>query len=461
MISLRNLNRKSLRFRLTLWYTSALCLSLAIIFSSFYLMTRRTLFNYSDSILSSHANKVVEIVKKQEIGMHQYLSDQGFLQEFSAIPGMLVAVMNASGETVTGTVGIDPENVLFKKFFEAVLVAKKPFFSDQNVNGSTMRFLISPVEKNNQFQGVVLVAHPIDIILLSLKSLLMMMGVVFVGLVTLTMIGGYFLARIGIQPVVSLSQKLKRIDTQNLDERIINPETGDEIEELVHAFNDLLDRLRETIKREHEFIVNVAHELKTPLAVFQSSVELALFKEESHEGYKKVLSELLWEIKKTSVMFSKILELAWSKAERLKTRGTIFDFSELIRELQDLAEKMSLAKEITISVDIASGVKLFGEKDKLAKAILNLLDNAIKFTPNHGQIHLTLQTEETHILLKVRDNGLGIAQKDLPHLFEPFYRGLGLAITRGIIEAHQGTIKIESEAGKGTTVSVTLPVSSK
>ncbi|MCL4417104.1 MAG: HAMP domain-containing histidine kinase [Actinobacteria bacterium] len=451
---------------MTLWYTSALYLSMAIIFSSFYIITKQTLFNYTDNILSSHASKVVEIVKKQNIGMHQYLADQGFLQEFSAIPGMLVVIMDSSGQTISGTVGIDPKNKLFKKLFNLALDTKKPFFNDQDINGSTMRFLVSPIEKNDKFNGVVLIAHPIDIIQMSLNRLLTIMGAVFLGLSILTILGGYFLANIGMQPVAALSNKLKKIEMENLEEQIINSHTGDEIEELTKTFNELLDRLREALKREHQFIVNVTHELKTPLAILQSSVELILSKKRSAKEYKKVFSEMLIDIKKASIMFNKILELAWSKAENVKVQGRVFDFSEFIAELQDVAKKMSLSKDITISGDITGGVKLFGEKDKLASSILNIIDNAIKFTPKHGYIRITLHNKN-NVIVKVQDNGIGITREDLPYIFEPFYRGvtlytnkgsgLGLAITQGIIKAHNGIVNVNSKMGKGTTVIVTLP----
>lgn len=225
-------------------------------------------------------------------------------------------------------------------------------------------------------------------------------------------------------------------------------------------------RLKGSIEIERQFIANVAYGLKTPLVILESSIEIALLKKRSNKEYKKIFSELLVDIKRASTTFNRIMELAWIKVENIKVQGKLFDFSEFVRELQEITEKMSFSKGITVSGKITSGIKLFGEKGKLARAILNIIDNAIKFTPKHGRINITLVPKE-NIILKIQDNGVGIDQKDLPYIFEPFYRGLmsdenkglglGLAITQEVIRTHHGVIDVDSAVGVGTKVTITLP----
>lgn len=449
-----------------LLYISAICIALAVIFISFYFITAQTLFKYSDDILFSHAGKVIEIVREQDIGMHQYLADQGFLQEFSAIPGMLVVIMNSSGETVSGTIGIDPANTLFQDLFIQAKDAKQSFFKDLSINGSTMRFLVSPIEQNNKLAGVVLVAHPIDVVRMSLITLSKIIGIAFFILLIIAVIFGYVLTRVAMQPVIDISDKLNKIDMENLKERIKNPHTGDEMEWLAKTFNELLDRLKQSLEREHQFIINVTHELKTPLAILQSSIELATFKKRSNKEYEKMFPRLLVDIKRTSTVLDKILELTWSKTDNIKAQGDLFDLSGLVTELQEIAQELSASKDIVVSGEITDGIKFFGKRDKLAKAILNIIDNAVKFTPKHGQITISL-LQKKEIVLKIQDSGAGIDQKDLQDIFERFYQGpvfnkgkgtgLGLAIVKEIIKAHHGKITISSRVGVGTEVVMALP----
>lgn len=225
-------------------------------------------------------------------------------------------------------------------------------------------------------------------------------------------------------------------------------------------------RLKGSIGRESQFIANVAYGLKTPLAILESSVEVALLRERSNKEYKKIFSELLVDIKRVSTIFDRITELAWSRVENIKAHGKLFDFSKLLIELQEITEKMSFSKGITVNGKITGDIKLFGEKGELARAILNIIDNAIKFTPKHGRIDIILVQKE-NIILKIQDNGVGIDQKDLPCIFEPFYRkfmsdenkglGLGLTITQEVIKAHHGMIDVDSTVDVGTKVTITLP----
>ena len=181
-----------------------------------------------------------------------------------------------------------------------------------------------------------------------------------------------------------------------------------------------------------------------------------------------MLAGTLVDVDKLTNTLKNVLDLAWSEADHPALYRESYDLSELIIELKDLVIKMGERKNITISGTIEKDIMGAGKREKIFRALLNILDNAIKFSPVGGKITLSLKSADQNAVIKIRDTGSGIAPVDLPHIFERFYRGsktakvlgsgLGLAIASSIISIHQGTINVESEPGKGTTFTVTLPM---
>lgn len=265
-----------------------------------------------------------------------------------------------------------------------------------------------------------------------------------------------------------LSSKIKSITSKNLNEKVTDIDGEDEIGEMANSFNQLLTRLDEAFKRERQFIGDVAHELKTPLSGQRASLELTLTKDRSEEEYKKAIEEALIDSNRISGTLNNILDLAWSQADDGQKDETSVNLSETVTEIKEIATKLAFDKNITIDGTVEDGVTISGRSDKLFRAFLNIVDNAVKFTPKNGTITIDLSEKNGFAVFQVRDNGSGISEQDLPHIFERFYRGskadktfgsgLGLAIVQAVIKAHQGTIDIKSKVGKGTTVVITLPI---
>lgn len=270
------------------------------------------------------------------------------------------------------------------------------------------------------------------------------------------------------QAVTYLSSKMKLISTANLTEKVKNIDREDEIGELAKSFNGLLDRLNEAFIREQQFIGDVAHELKTPLATQISSFEVALNKPRDKEEYKKTIEEALAEAHQLSGTLKNVLDLAWSEAPNNQNNRIKFNLSEVIDELYEIAQKLALKKKLKVSLFTTKDVYIFGEKDKIAWALLNLIDNAIKYSPVAGAVELILEKTPSKALVSVVDNGQGIKEEEIPLIFGRFYRGsktdkvlgsgLGLAISKSIVLLHQGEIKVKSVRGKGSTFVVILPL---
>ncbi|MBI4038727.1 HAMP domain-containing protein [Candidatus Daviesbacteria bacterium] len=461
---------KSIRFRLTFWYTISLVLAIIVIFASFYFITRQVLHDQTDSSLKVHSNKIVEIITSQNTGMHDAIAREAFVEEFSNIPGMLVVVMNSSGMIVSSSQTVSPTDSVIRDLFAEANQSQKPFFTDRRIGTSELRFLVNPIAQNNSLLGVVIMGHPIDVIKNALNSLITMLGVVFAIFLVPAVLGGYFNARAAVSPISDISKKLKLINSGNLSERIRNPNTGDEIEELSVTFNSLLDRLGGAFQRERQFIGDVAHEVKTPLSAQRTNIEVALARDRSKEDYQQALEESLVDNNRLSTTLKNVLDLAWSEADAARTQFENFDLSELVQEMMDLGTKMAVKKQISVDGSIEQHLLISGKKDKLERALINLVDNAIKYTPDKGTVTISLQKKRDQAQFKVKDTGRGISVRDLPHVFERFYRGsrtdktfgsgLGLSITSAIVSAHRGEIRAKSQIGKGSEFIVLLPLSS-
>lgn len=290
----------------------------------------------------------------------------------------------------------------------------------------------------------------------------------FLLLLFILAIMGFFIIRRITSSLINLTQQIKLISSHNLDKPIKGIKSRDEIGDLARSFNDLLKRLNDAFQREQQFIADVAHELKTPLATQRSSLEVSLSKDRNKREYKKALEEALLDNNHLTSTLKNILDLAWSETPHEQRNIFKFNVSELTEELYDIAVKMAVKKHITIRHTIKRNVFVLGFKDKLARALLNLLDNAIKYTPEQGKIDLMLSKKDDRAVITIEDTGGGVRKEDIPHIFDRFYRGsmtdnifgsgLGLAITKSIINVHKGEIKVKSELGKGSVFIVYLPL---
>ena len=458
---------RGIRFKLTMWYALAFSIAGSLVFLSFYLLTRQALYYQTDTTISTHGLKVMEVALRQGTGMHDDLAKQAFLDEFAKIPGMVIIIADREGKIVGSSLAGE-NNEAIGALVREVARSDKQTFLNRKIGATNLRFWIDPIAKDGRSIGVILVAHPTDVIENSLSDLVSAMSMVYVSLVMLTTFGGYILAKRATQPIRDMTKKITKISSENLEEKVTVPKTGDEIEDLAETFNGLLDRLDSAFSRERQFIGDLAHELKTPLTILRGEIELALAKKRTANEYKQTLEEALADTKGLAVTLANILDLAWSRTDAKKESVNL---SETVVEIVEVAKKLALAKKQIIKTRVKKNIFVLGKKDKLSRAILNLVDNAIKFSPEKGIIEIELLEKKDRAVIKVSDNGVGVSKADLPHVFERFYRGkrvtkmagtgLGLAITSAIIKAHGGMVEIKNKRGKGTAVTIYLPVFSK
>lgn len=450
------MNFKNIHLRVLLWFSLTLFFSAATIFSSFYLVTKQILYRQVDKELASHADQMSSLTTQQ-------------ISNFSNIPGMVIVSLDHSGTVINSSLGPDTQYIDYDTLYKMSQKNNDPFFVNQSLGGTAMRFIVDPIRNEEKLQGVILLAHPIEAIQRSLDALLAILGVILLILIIPSLLGGHFIAEKIIQPISIISNKMSKISSEHLDERVDDPGSDDEISNLATTFNNLLSRLQNSFQRERQFIGDVAHELKTPIATLQGGIELALSKSRNKNEYIKSLNETLIDTNRLSSTINNILDLAWLNAENIGNHFKPINLTAVLRDLQEITIKLAGKKQIKVKFNLGNKVIIDGVEDKIVRALLNIIDNAIKFTPNGGSISLKLRQTNQKAIIQVKDGGIGISKEELPHVFERFYRGsktsktfgsgLGLAITQGIIRLHRGNMAISSAPGKGTTVKLSLPLS--
>lgn len=295
-----------------------------------------------------------------------------------------------------------------------------------------------------------------------------------VGLAVLAagLLGGWWSTSLAIRPIAAMTATAESISAKRLSQRIDVRETDDELGQLATVLNRTFDRLQAAFEQQTRFTADASHELRTPLSVILAHSDLALSRERSAAEYRTTLETCRNASRRMKSLIDDLLTLARFDADAAALHFTPLNLESVTRECVDLVRPLADARGITLETDLKP-VTLSGDRDRLAQVITNLLTNAIRYNRDGGQVRVSIASDPEGVLLSVADTGIGIAAEELPHIFERFYRvdkarsrvdggcGLGLSITRTIVEAHGGGITARSEPGVGTTIDVRLPSEGK
>jgi signal transduction histidine kinase len=295
-------------------------------------------------------------------------------------------------------------------------------------------------------------------------------------------VGGHFLARKSLAPVVAMSEKAARMGAQNLHERlpVLNPR--DELGYLASTFNDLLERLTRSLEQQRRFMADASHELRSPVSIIRGEAEVALSQTRAPEEYRGSLAIALDEARRLSQIVDDLFTLARADAGQYPLRPRDFYLEELAVECVRAVRSMAAARGITLSYKPDAEMPVHGDEALVRRLMMNLLDNAIKYTPEGGKINVACARSGSEYSLTVRDSGPGIPPEAQEKIFERFFRldpartqdrrelgtaetpapattgaGLGLAIARWIAEAHHGRLLLLHSDASGSTFAAFLP----
>jgi heavy metal sensor kinase len=293
--------------------------------------------------------------------------------------------------------------------------------------------------------------------------------------VTLAGLGGWFLARKSLAPVVKMSDAARRISAENLEQRLPVADSRDELGRLAVTFNELLSRLNASFAQQRQFMADASHELRTPLSVMNTTAQVTLEKTSRDEAeYRDAIAIMGEQTRRLARIVEDMFTLARVDAGRRELQQTSFYLDELMAETARAARVLAARKGVTVAFAHGAETPYLGDEGLLRQMILNLLDNAIRHTPAAGTVSLQLSRQDSTHLITVADTGAGIPTEAQPHIFERFYRGdkartrsgeangsgagLGLSIARWIAQAHGGTLTLTRSDQTGSIFVTQLPI---
>ena len=296
------------------------------------------------------------------------------------------------------------------------------------------------------------------------------LGVVTLTVVIVALTGGFIVTRSAVGPIRRLTRAVARItSTGRIDERVAlaGGGTGDAIDELTRLFNAMLDRIEGLVTAMRGALDNVSHDLRTPLTRLRGTAEMALVAEPDIDRYRDALADCVEESDRVLVMLNTLMDISEAESGAMRLRREPVRLGDVVSRAVDLYRDVAEAKGIALTVHTGADVVVAADGTRLEQVAANLIDNALKYTPAGGRVDVEVLGEGGRARLRVRDTGAGIRPEDLPHIWERLFRGdtsrterglgLGLSLVKAVVEAHGGTVEVESEPGRGSAFTVSLP----
>jgi heavy metal sensor kinase len=458
---------RSFRFRLTVWYVGLFSL-LFVMFSIFlHGLLSKDLRARLDQSLTSEANTASALFEDELV------EEKGDVRRAAAgavaglrLHGSRVAILSGA-RLLASSAPVSPREldaVVAQAFASASpdLLLALPRLGPNGARAAThsldtlgrsfLVFSIAPLDSIAADLGVVR-----RVIFLALPLLLGLAG-----------IGGYLLATHSLAPLNWMAEQAREITGRNLSRRLEIGNAAEELAVLAASFNELLARLDQSFEAMRRFVADASHELRTPIAVIRGEADVALSHDRGAAEYRDSLAIVLDESRRLSRLVDDLLNLARADAGRVTLEVQEFYFNDLLADCCRSMQTMAAASGVALECRSPGDVQFRGDEALLRRLLINLLDNAIRYTPPGGKVSAELEADAAVVRIRISDTGVGIAPEAAPHLFERFFRadrarsrqdggfGLGLSIVKWIAEAHHGTVELAHNPAPGTTFTVTL-----
>ncbi len=321
-----------------------------------------------------------------------------------------------------------------------------------------------PFKNGGDVERGVFLYTPIESTARTIERMYSNIGFTFLAIVLPTILVLYFLSKKFTRPLVAMSTAADKLANGDFSHRV-NVNNKDEVGRLADSLNNMAERLQQLEQARRDFIANVSHELRTPLTTILANTQGIIDGVVTREEVNSFLKVNLEETKRLSLLVNELIELSTLEKGKMKLDKQITDISELVSDITRQMELKALEKNLRLSANIEEGLKGNIDKNRIRQVMINLIDNAVRYTPEGGEVVVSINREDQYIKIEVSDTGCGISKEHLPMIFERFYKagdsrgsGIGLSISKLIIEAHNGRIWVESEEGKGTKFLIIIPL---
>jgi heavy metal sensor kinase len=452
----------SIKFLFTIWYLLVLAFLLGTLSAGVYFYLSRSLYRSLDDSLELRSNQILSVPPVLESIWQEELGEIVMLYFYT---GSQLVEVSPPGISIS----------LSDEFIYQAINGRSLFTTVEVTEGEGLRLLAVPIHLGipgmplSTQPGALIIGRSTRQIDQALHGLVRTLVIAVPLALAVAAGGGIFLARRALKPVDKIAQTAQEIEETDLSRRI-NVNTRDELGRLAATLNAMIGRLEKAFQRQKQFTSDASHELRTPLAVIEAESTLALQKERPPSDYRQSLETISQGSKQMSSLIEQLLTLARADAGKEQWNFTEVNLGRLIANLSADVEILCQEKGLSCQLGQIQDLVVKGDGARLRELFMNLLDNAITYTPSPGTVSVSLRREGGMAVVAIKDTGIGIPAQDMPFIFDRFYRvdksrsranggtGLGLAICRYIAEAHGGKIEVESQVGAGSTFSVWLPL---
>ncbi|MDQ7004460.1 MAG: ATP-binding protein [Ghiorsea sp.] len=463
---------RTFRGRLAMSYVIVEFLILAFAAVLIYWFLSNQIYQEVDDALFEEANVLVENLEhapQQEWGKH--------LQDFTIYYRGVVQLVSPKGTILFSVgeelVGHDKQDVAHA-IREALAGNAAVFVSTRGLlRKNNLRVAVMPIHIRGQIVAVAILARTTDDIQRFFKLLYTIGGIL--GLLSMLISGliGYRMARRSLRPINEITRAAQAVANGDLSRRLKTSVHDEEIHTLVESLNKMFESLEANFNSHKRFVSDTSHELRHPITILKGEIEVALLQERSPEEYRALLKKLFSISTRMQHIVNDMLTLAQADAGTLEIPQEPVDLSLLLQEVGQDHLMLFSKRKIHLEMNIQEGLEMIGDQHRIERVFYNLLNNAFRYAPENSTITLSATAVDEYAIIQVLDEGEGVAQKDIPHLFERFFRaddartnqqgegaGLGLAICKHIVLAHQGEIHVLIDDRQGATFEVKLPLAS-
>lgn len=464
-----------IRTRLVLWHYFTSLILLLVFSIATYIGMRHLLIVTLDKELSEKKDDIISSynpkTKTFEALNHPYFVETELSNFYLIILDennkeiFETKMVNAANMSLKAITGIENDT----SFTKEMEFQPRFYLPNRITSRAVFRFMGERIILKGEKIGYIVIGYSFEKLNESMDKLLFVLLIGIALISVLIFFISYFLTERSLKPIDKLIDQAQQISHQNLSERLKVDNPDDEIGRLTNVLNDLLKRLQDAFDKEQEFMSDAAHELKTPLTVLRTHWEDELSSKKLPVEFKEKLVKDIETITRLSKLINNLLLLSSTEYFQIRADFEKVNLDELIKEVVSNTNVLAEIKNQTINTIEIDHVNIDGDKTKLYQLLFNIVDNAIKYTPENGSIIISLKRDQSNAIIEIKDNGIGIPEEDLQYIFRRFYRvhkdrskksggnGLGLSIAKLITDIHKGQILVESKPDKGTTFIIKIP----